>query len=162
MVLNMTGEAEQAITVARRAIDLNPNYAEAYEVLGHALIFCGDLEGGLAACHRAERSSPRDSRGTWLYDAMGHAYFMLGDYEQAIEVSKKGLHQDPSIFGAFLTLAGSYAHLGREEEARRYVDELLRLIPRYTLRALRKNPVFVHPELIDKLVESMRLAGLPE
>ena len=112
-VLNMTGEAEQAILVAQRAIDLNPNYAEAYAVLGHALIFCGDLEGGLAACHRAERSSPRDSRGTWLYDAMGHAYFMLGDYEQAIEVSKKGLHQDPSIFGAFLTLAGSYAHLAR-------------------------------------------------
>ncbi len=93
---------------------------------------------------------------------MGHAYFMLGDYEQAIEVSKKGLHQDPSIYGAIVTLAGSYAQLGRKEEARRYVDELLRLIPRYTLRALRKNPVFVHPELIDKLVESMRLAGLPE
>ena len=48
-VLAMTGEAEQAIMVARRAIDLNPNFAEAYAVLGHALIFCGDLEGGLAA-----------------------------------------------------------------------------------------------------------------
>ena len=161
-VLNMTGEAEQAITVARRAIDLNPNFAEAHAVLGHALIFCGDLEGGLAACHLAERSSPRDSRGSWLYDAMGHAYFMLGDFEQAIDVSKKGLHQDPSVYGALVTLAGAYAQLGRKEEAGRYVDELLRLIPRYTLRALRKNPFFVQPELIDKLVESMRLAGLPE
>jgi adenylate cyclase len=161
-VLSITGEAERAITAARRAIDLNPNYADAYAVLGHALIFCGDLEGGLVACQRAERSSPRDTRGSWLYDAMGHAYFMLGDYEQAIEVSKKGLHQDPSIYGALVTLAGSYACLGREQEARHYVDELLRHIPRYTLRALRKNPMFVHPELINKLVESMRLAGLPE
>jgi hypothetical protein len=42
------------------------------------------------------------------------------------------------------------------------VDELLRLIPRYTLRALRKNPVYVDPDLIDNLVESMRLAGLPQ
>jgi len=25
---------------------------------------------------------------------MGHAYFMLGDYEQAIEVSKKGLNEE--------------------------------------------------------------------
>ena len=161
-VLSITGEAERAITAARRAIDLNPNYADAYAVLGHALIFCGDLEGGLVACQRAERSSPRDTRGSWLYDAMGHAYFMLGDYEQAIEVSKKGLHQDPSIYGALVTLAGSYACLGREQEARHYVDELLRHIPRYTLRALRKNPMFVHPELINKLVESMRKAGLPE
>ncbi len=77
-------------------------------------------------------------------------------------VIDRGAYEDPSIYGAIVTLAGSYAQLGRKEEARRYVDELLRLTPRYTLRALRKNPVFVHPELIDKLVESMRLAGLPE
>jgi adenylate cyclase len=42
------------------------------------------------------------------------------------------------------------------------VEELLRLIPRYSLRALRKNPMFVAPDLIEKLIESMRLAGLPE
>ncbi len=161
-VLAMTGEAEQAIRVAQRAIDLNPNFAEAYAVLGHALIFCGDLEGGLAACHRAERGSPRDSRGTWLYDAMGHGHFFLGDYEKAIEVSKKGLQQDPSIFGALVTLACTYAKLGRVDEAKHYMDELLRHIPRYSLRALRKNPMFVDPKLIDRLVESMRLAGLPE
>jgi tetratricopeptide (TPR) repeat protein len=158
----LTGEAEEAIIAARRAIDLNPNYAEAYAVLGHALTFCGDLEAGLAACQQAARYSPRDTRGSWLYDAMGHAYFMLGEYEQAIEISKKGLHLDPSVFGALVTLAGSYAHLGREAEAKRYVDELLRLIPRYSLRALRKNPLFVRPEHIGKLVEGMRLAGLPE
>jgi tetratricopeptide (TPR) repeat protein len=93
---------------------------------------------------------------------MGHAYFMLGDYEQAIDVSKKGLYQDPSRFGAMLTLAGSYACLGREAEAKSSIDELLRLIPRYSLRALSKNPMFVRPEHIDKLVESVRLAGLPE
>jgi len=161
-VLIVIGEAERALTVARRAIDLNPNYAEAQTVLGLALVFCGDLEGGLAACHRAQRSNPRDNRGSWLYDAMGHAYFMLGDYERAIEISKKGLSQEPSLYGALVTLACSYAQLGRKEEAKRYVNELLRLIPRYSLRALRKHPVFVKPELVEKLVESMRLAGLPE
>jgi adenylate cyclase len=162
LVLWATGDSEQAITAARRAIELNPNYAEAYSALGFALIFYGDLEEGLAACLQAARSSPRDARGSRNYDAMGHAYFMLGDYEQAIEVSKKCLHQDPSLFGAVVTLAGSYAYLGREAEAKRYIDELLRLIPRYSLRALRKNPMFVQPEHIDKLVEGMRLAGLPE
>jgi tetratricopeptide (TPR) repeat protein len=152
----MTGHAEDAIRVAKTAIDLNSNFAEAYAVLGHALIFCGDLEGGLAACRMAERGSPRDSRGTWLYDAMGKGYFFLGDYE------RKGLHQDPSMFGALITLACIYAQLGRKDEAQHYVGELLRHIPRYSLRALRKNPMFVAPGLIEKLVDSMRLAGLPE
>lgn len=161
-VLTTIGEAEEAITVAQRAVELNPNYAEAYAILGHALVLSGDLEGGLAACHQAERSSPRESRGSWLYDTMGHAHFFLGDYEKAIEVSKRALHQDPSIIGGYVTLACSYAQLGRETEARHYVAALVEYIPRYSLRALRKNPMFVHPELIDKLVESMRLAGLPE
>jgi tetratricopeptide (TPR) repeat protein len=93
---------------------------------------------------------------------MGHAYFFLGDYESAIETSKKGLQQDPSLFGALVTLACTYAQLGRKEEARHCVDELLRLIPRYSLRALRKNPMFVAPQLIENLIDSMRLAGLPE
>jgi TolB-like protein/Tfp pilus assembly protein PilF len=161
-VLAMTGNAEQAIRVARRAIELNPNFFEAYAVLGYAHIFCGDLEAGMVACHRAERGSPRDSRGTWLYDAMGHGYFFLGDYEKAIEVSKTGLHQDPSLFGALVTLACAYAQQGRDKEASHYVEELLRQIPRYSLRAVRKNPMFVDPKLVEKLIECMRLAGLPE
>lgn len=161
-VLAMTGEAEQAARVARHAIDLNPNLAEAYATLGHALIFCGDLQGGMAACQKAERGNPRGSRGTWLYDAMGHGYFFLGEYEKAIEVSRKGLHQDPALFGALVTLACAYARLGRAGEARHYVDELLRQIPRYSIRALRKNPMFVDPKLVEELVECMREAGLPE
>jgi adenylate cyclase len=158
----MTGRAAEAVRVARRAIELNPNSAEAYALLGHALIFCGDLEGGLAACHKAERSNPRDSRGTWLYDAMGHGYFFLGDYDKAIEVSKKGLHQDPTLIGALVTLACAYAQLGRKEEAKHYVDELLRQIPRYSLSALRKNPMVVDPKLVERFIDSMRLAGLAE
>ena len=162
LVLVMTGEAGQAIGVAQRAIDLNPNIAETYVVLGYAHILCGELEAGMAACQRAERGNPRDSRGTGLYDAMGHGYFFLGDYEKAIEVSKRGLHQDPSAFGALVTLACAYAQQGRDKEAKHYVEELLRQIPRYSLRALRKNPMFVDPKLVEKLIECMRLAGLPE
>ncbi len=157
-----TGDPERAVTAARKAIDLNPNFAEAYVILGLALTFFGEADEGLAACLRAERNSPRDTRGSRLYDAMGHAYFMLGDYGQAIEVSKKCLHQDRSMFGALVTLAGSYAYLDRPSEAKQSIDELLALIPRYSLRALRKNPWFVRPEHIDKLIEGMRRAGLPE
>ena len=54
VVLAITGQAKDAIRVARTAIDLNPNFAEAYAVLGRALIFCGDLEGGLAGAIRCQ------------------------------------------------------------------------------------------------------------
>ena len=162
MVLVMTGKADQAKMAARRALDRNPNFAEARAILGMALTLCGELKEGLATCHQAAGNNPRETRDIWLYNAMGHAYFMLGEYDQAIDISKKGLHQDPTLIGALLTLAGTYAVLGRKEEANHYIEDLLRLIPRYSLRALRKSRMFVDPELIEKLVESLRLAGLPE
>ena len=161
-VLVCTGQAERAMTIARRAIDLNPNFAEAYVMLGQALVMCGDAEGCLEACRQAERSSPRDNRGSWLLNTLGHAYFFLGDYEKAIEVSEKSLHQERAFIGSYVTLASTYAQLGRKQEAKRYVDELLHYVPRFSLRALRKNPMFVDPDMIKKLVDSMEMAGLPE
>ena len=59
-------------------------------------------------------------------------------------------------------LPANYARQGRAKEAKHYVDELLRQIPRYSLRALRKNPMFVDPKMADDLIECMRLAGLPD
>lgn len=77
-------------------------------------------------------------------------------------MSKKGLHEFQTNYGSMVILAVSHAYLGHEAEARSYVDDLLRLIPRFTLTALRKNPMFIRPEHIERLVEGMRLAGLPE
>jgi len=114
------------------------------------------------ACRMAARSNPRDARGSWLLDAMGHGYFFLGEYEKAIEVSRKCYHQDPSVYGALVTLACANARLGRMDEAKRNVDLLLQGIPRYSLSAVRKNPMFVAPELVENLIESLRLAGLPD
>lgn len=161
-VLAITGHAEQAVGAARRAIELNPNLAEAYATLGRALVFCGALQEGIAACLKAERGNPRDARGTWLYDGMSHGYFFLGEYDKAIEVAKKGYHQDPSMFGALVTLACAHARQGRAKEAKHFADELVRQMPRYSVQAVRKNPMFVDPKLIEELLDSLRLAGLPE
>jgi adenylate cyclase len=148
--------------VARRATELNLNFAEAHVILGFALVLCGDLEGAMAACNQAERANPRDTRGSWLYDTLGHTYFFLGEYEKAIEVSEKALHQEGRKVGPYVTLACAHAQLGHQKEAKKYIDELIKFVPRYSLRALRKNPMFVDPELVEKLVDSMQLAGLPE
>lgn len=161
-VLMNTGHAEKAIRIAKRAVELNPNFSEAHVTLAHALMYIGDLQGCLAECEIAERSNPRDTRGSWLSNTLGHAYFFLGDYDKAIEISETGLLEERSLVGTYVTLACAHAQLGHSQEARYYIDELLKVVPRYSLRALRKNPMFVHPDLVQKLVDSMELAGLPE
>ena len=161
-MLLCTGRPREAAIVAQRSVELNPYFARAYAVLGHALVHSGDPKRALAACEKGLRSTSRDQRGSWLYDALGHIYFFLERYEEAIDVSHRALQHDPSLFGAMVTLACANAQLGRLEEAQQAIDRLVTYIPGYSLRALRKNPMFSDPEFVEKLVGSMEIAGLPE
>lgn len=161
-MLLCTGRPREAAIVARRTVELNPYFARAHAVLGHALVHSGDPKGALAACEKGLRSTSRDQRGSWLFDALGHVYFFLGQYEEAIDVSHRALQHDPSLLGAMVTLACANAQLGRHKEAQEAVDRLVAYIPGYCLRAVRKNPMFSDPAFVKKLIESLELAGLPE
>jgi TolB-like protein/class 3 adenylate cyclase len=161
-VMLCTGRSQEAQLVAQRSVELNPYYARSHAVLGHVLLCLGNLEGALIACEEALRSTPRDRRGSWLFDALGHIYFFNGQYQRAIEVSNEALHNDPSLFGSLVTLACANAQLGQLEEAQQAVNRLVAYIPGFSVKAVRKNPMFSDPDFIEKLVESLRLAGLPE
>ena len=161
-MLLCTGRPREAAIVAQRTVELNPYFARAYAVLGHALVHSGDPEGALIACEKGLRSTSRDQRGSWLFDALGHVYFFLCRYEEAIDVSHRALQHDPSLFGAMVTLACANAQLGRKAEAQQAVNRLVAYIPGYSLRAVRKNPMFSDREFVEKLVDSMKTAGLPE
>jgi adenylate cyclase len=162
LVLSVTGQAQKAISVARRATEINPNFAQGHVALGLALLFCGDAEAAMAACRKAERANPRDTRGSWLYDTLGWIHFFRGEYELAIELSEKQLRQELNLLGAYVKLACAHAQLGHELEAKQCVDALIEHVPRYGLRALRKNPMFVDPDSARMIIDSMELAGLPE
>ncbi|MGI9525112.1 MAG: adenylate/guanylate cyclase domain-containing protein [Hyphomicrobiaceae bacterium] len=161
-VLLCTGRSREAAIVAQRSVELNPYFARAHAVLGHALVHSGDPEAALSACKKGLRSTSRDQRGSWLFDALGHIYFFLGQFEEAIDVSHRALQHDPSLFGAMVTLACANAQLGRRDEARQAVDRLVNYIPGFSLQAVRKNPMFSDPAFAEKLIQSLELAGLPE
>jgi adenylate cyclase len=161
-LLLCTGRSREAVVVAQRSVELNPYFARAHAVLAHALVLSGDAERAMAACERALRSTSRDQRGSWLYDALGHVHFFLGQYQEAIDVSHRALQHDPSLFGAMVTLACANAQLGKHHEAREAIDRIVAYIPRYSLSAVRKNPMFSDAKYVEKLIESLRLAGLPE
>ena len=61
-----------------------------------------------------------------------------------------------------IRLACANAQLGRHEEAKKAADRLIDYIPGYSVSAVEKNPMFSDPAFAKKLVDSLRLAGLPE
>jgi tetratricopeptide (TPR) repeat protein len=76
------------------------------------------LESGLAIA--PQRSD--------LLAALGESYFMAGSVDKAIEKFQKLLKLDPSA-RSYVYLGISYRHLGRFDEAKRYLEDGLKLDP---------------------------------
>jgi adenylate cyclase len=153
---SLAGQYERAITVLQRAIELNPSSAVAHWALGSALTPCGCPDSAIPLIEKAIRLSPRDP---WMHEFffnIAAAHFAAERYEEAVRFARRSLQSRPGQPGAQRLLAASYGHLGRADEARHALDELLRLAPDLSAAQLR---VFLPPAIVDRYVEGLRKAG---
>jgi adenylate cyclase len=149
---------EQAIAESERAIALNPNDAFGYFSLAETLNLAGKPEQALGAAEQAMRLDPRN-RDVHLFE-VGWAYRLMDRYEEAITALKRVLTRSPNHVGAHISLAISYSELGREEEARAEVAEILRLSPGFSLEALRQRAPYKNQARFERTIAALRQAGL--
>jgi tetratricopeptide (TPR) repeat protein len=77
------GDAEQALSSARRSVELNPLSAEAVSNLALSLLALGDPESALAEARRSDELSPGYTTAAY-YE--GVALYDLGRFEEAASV----------------------------------------------------------------------------
>jgi tetratricopeptide (TPR) repeat protein len=121
---------EEMQAEALRAIELNPNLAEGYDVLGQALAARGDIHGmvrNLEAAYQLDPLSPLTIR------YLGRAYFNAGRLEDAMDHYRRTIHLDP--MSAYRGMADYYFLKGDLESAEATVREMEKLGPtnEYTL-----------------------------
>ena len=149
---------EKAITALEKAIALSPNYADHLVGLGYVLNFAGRPKVSIELVKKAMRLNPMYP-AFYLWE-LGHAYFLTGRYEEAIETLNKVLDRNLDFMPAHLLLAASYSERGREEETRAEVAEIERLSPQVSLVGLRQRLPYKDQEVLERLFDSMRKAGL--
>ena len=151
---------DEAIKEGERAIELNPNGAEAHVHLAFILCLSDETELAIKLLKRAFRLNPIPL--PHYYSILAIAYRNNGQYEKAIELSKKGLIGNPDQLSVYLTLAASYCILNKTEEARKAVEEILRIDPNFSIEYHAKTMPYKHQETGDRFIEALRKAGLPE
>jgi adenylate cyclase len=86
---------------------------------------------------------------------------MTGRFEEAVSASKKSTQLAPDNPGFHAELAATYVMMGREEEARAEVAEVLRINPKFPADYA---PTFLagykDPSVRLKVVDALRKAGL--
>jgi TolB-like protein/predicted Zn-dependent protease len=149
---------EEAIAEAQQAVEIYPNDPMTIWFLGWILRVAGRPEEAIPLMEKSIRLNPIPTDSA--LDTLGRAYFLAEKYEKAIAAYKTAVKLDPDHRDAHIGLAATYAMLGKEEEARSEVSEILRIEPSFTIKKYEKFMFFqlgLEPE-----IEGLRKAGLPE
>jgi adenylate cyclase len=149
---------EKAIDEAKQAIEVNPNFANAYGTLGVYLNYAGRPEEAIQPLKKAFRLNPMPPE--FYFYHLGFAYLMTGRYEKAIAEYEKPLHRNPDNLFSHLYLAATYSLAGRGEEAQSAAKEVLRINPKLSVEKFIKRSPLKNKADADLLIDSLRKAGL--
>ena len=150
------GDFDQSLSHFRRAIALNPNDANGLALMGSVLGITGRPDEGADLIRRAMELNP--FHPSWYWAQLAVALYAARRYEEALEADQQG--SDQTQFWYLARMAACHAQLGRMNEAREQVVEVLRRKPDFRLSAV--NLRYRDPAEAEHVLDGMRKAGLPE
>ena len=150
---------DEAIAEGKKAIELDPNSANAHGTLGHVLMMADMPQEAVLILNKAIRLNPYPP-SRYFHD-LADAYNRLGKHEEAITAGKKAVRIQPKDFIAHLSLVSGYSLLGREEEARAQVAEMLRINPKFCIPRVIGGS-FKTPEVIERSIKIWHKAGVSD
>jgi serine/threonine protein kinase/Flp pilus assembly protein TadD len=102
--------------VLRRAVQINPNYAEAHFVFGSALPSVGKLDEAIGEMRHALVVDPLSAHfSRWL----GRFHLYARDFDAAIAQSRKTMEMAPEYFLSYLDMGTAQLATGHPEDALR-------------------------------------------
>jgi adenylate cyclase len=153
---------EVGTSMIDQALSINQNLAAGWQVRGSASIYLGQHERALEEFARAMRLNPKDPEAYRPKTGIAAAYLCQGRYSEALEWAAKSLAHQQRWGSAIWVSAASAALIGRTNEARQFVDEILEQTPTMRISNLTDFLPFRRAEDIGTFVDGLRLAGLPE
>jgi tetratricopeptide (TPR) repeat protein len=154
-----TGEA---IAAFRRAVNFNPNSAIGRFHLSHGLAFAGQDREAIEHAEDAIRLSPLDPMMAQFLGAIAVAHYVAGRYADALHYTTEAARLRPGFHGAHRLRCASLALTGQIDEARALLAIVRRDQPQLSADWIRANVPYQTPELMERFLKGMRMAGLEE
>lgn len=145
-------EADAAFAAA---LELNPNFAEAWNILSDLSVLRGNAALAIEQAQKALRLDPH-STGYWN---LGFAQYAARQYDDAVTTLR---HPSTYRLVSRRILAASLAQLGRMEEARQEASWFMASHPDWTIGRWAAAQPFRDQDMREHFVDGYRKAGLPE
>ena len=157
------GDVTGGIALIDRALQINPNSADALTYSGMARAYLGESDVALAHLERAHRLSPLDAQTYNKFLAAAFACFTAARYEESLEWTDRTLKAKADYVPAWRMRAACFGLLGRFDEGREAVLRLLSFSPHETQASIRAyySVSIKKPSAVDAFVEGLRRVGMP-
>ena len=161
-LVHIVKDYDWAVAVLQSAVEANPNDLQVVIRAGIVNLHCGNIEDALAYFHRAIRLSPRDPSAYLSLTGIAHVQMILGDYEEALAWAARALTLSPNNRPTYWMLIAANAHLGRMDEAHRFLEEFRQIAPGVTIASIWAGQPQKDPSRFAAILDGLRLAGLDE
>ncbi len=146
--------------MAERAIELDPNFAEGYSILGEILNSAGRVEEGIGFVRKAMRLDPHYP-ASYLY-RLGQSYYMMGQNQKAIATLERARDRNPDDKPPHMHLIILYSETGQMDNAQAEIKMMIKLVPNESVELEEKICAYATGGTLERFLDGLRKAGLPE
>ena len=122
------GKLDSAVDNYKKAILLNPDYAEAHLNLGNAYEDLSQFDNTILSYQKAITLNPNYSEA---YNNLGNVYQNLHQFENAIKSYQKAIELEPDYAEAHFSIGLAYKELGYLEDAAEHLEKVIILKPKF-------------------------------
>lgn len=151
---------EEGLELAEHALRLHPNSVFVRNRAGAAYTNCGESDKALEQFETAWRMNPQDPKA-FTFTGMAAAHFFARRFEACITWGRRATDEAAGVNIARRHVAAALALLGRVDEAKAEIAEVLKRQPNSSLTRSRLSS-FRHPWMFDLYLDGLSKAGLPE
>ena len=156
------GDIEAANSLVERALSLNPNQVLGSQASGWIKLFLGEPQLAIEHFLRSLQLNPFDSLNGNVMSGLAWAHFLTGEFKEAEIWVRKALVYNPNYLPALRASAAVDAVLGRLQRAQETADHILQLNPSESTSTAMMVRIARRPNYRAKVIEFLRLAGVPE
>ncbi len=152
-------QPEEATTLLRRAIDMNPNFPTAWHFSAGNFLLLGDLAQARACIRRYEQLGPT---GVHFFgnSALMTLCLLEGDDEEVVRIGRITLRMHPNFLAAHKPFVAALGHL-RHPEAPAAYAELRRLEPAFTPKSFLAQTPYRNPAHHTRYLTGLTQAATP-
>ena len=162
-ILRLEGKLDEAVKAGERAIELSPSTSVSLLATAMTMHFAGEFDRSIELAKRAMRHNPHYSSANLIW--LGWSSWFKGDYEQAAATANEGLRraEDPAVETVHhLTLALIYTDKGEQDKARQAVAKAREALPAVSIDFFRRGFPYKNAADQERVLDTLRKAGLPE